>query len=108
MVVPLQGKIAPVAIAGPIIRHFQPLKPYVPPPGTRTPKSHPTATEENQLDAPKPRRRASQHNEAAIRHWCSDEWSKLYRKAVGCGQTVVFMDEAGVQLTVSRQLDRQL
>jgi transposase len=46
----------------------------------------------------KPRRRASQRNEEAIRYWCSVEWPKLYKKAVALGQTVVFMDEAGFRL----------
>ena len=46
----------------------------------------------------KPRRRASQRNERAVRHWCRIEWPKLYKKAVACGQTVVFMDEAGFRL----------
>src|SRR5262249_2539264 len=46
----------------------------------------------------KPRRRASQRDEVAIRRWCNVEWPKLYKKAVERGQTVVFMDEAGFRL----------
>jgi transposase len=46
----------------------------------------------------KPRRQASQRNEAAIQHWCRVEWPKLRRKAKAIGQTVVFMDEAGFRL----------
>ncbi len=46
----------------------------------------------------KPRRRAIQRNESAIRHWCSTEWPKLLRQAKALGQTVVFMDEAGFRL----------
>ena len=46
----------------------------------------------------KPRRRASQRNEEAIRRWCSVEWPNLYKRAVARGQTVVFVDEAGFRL----------
>src|SRR5579885_945535 len=46
----------------------------------------------------KPRRQASQRNEAAIHHWSSVEWPKLRKIAVRKGQTVVFMDEAGFRL----------
>jgi transposase len=46
----------------------------------------------------KPHRRASQRDEAAVQRWCKLEWPKLYKKATRCGQTVVFVDEAGFRL----------
>jgi transposase len=46
----------------------------------------------------KPRRRASQRNEVAIQHWYRVEWPSLMKQAAACGQTVVFMDEAGFRL----------
>jgi transposase len=46
----------------------------------------------------KPRQRASQRNEMAIKHWCKVEWPKLRKQAEMAGQTIVFMDEAGFRL----------
>jgi len=46
----------------------------------------------------KPVRRATQRDEAAIRHWQLVEWPKILNEAKAAGQTVVFMDEAGFRL----------
>jgi len=46
----------------------------------------------------KPRRRASQRNEAAIQQWQTYTWLETKRKAEAAQQTIVFMDESGFYL----------
>jgi hypothetical protein len=48
----------------------------------------------------KPRQRASQRNEAAIRRWCEVEWPKLLKQARASRQTIVFKDEAGPSVLI--------
>jgi len=46
----------------------------------------------------KPRRRASQRNEAAIKQWQTCTWLETKRKAEETKETIVFMDESGFRL----------
>jgi transposase len=46
----------------------------------------------------KPRRRASQRNEAAIQQWQGQTWLETKRNADEAQQTIVFMDESGFRL----------
>ena len=46
----------------------------------------------------KPRRRATQRNEEAIRHWQTCTWLEIKSAAEKAKQTIVFMDESGFRL----------
>jgi transposase len=46
----------------------------------------------------KPRRRATQRDEAAITQWREEEWPAIRKKAQEAGQTIVFSDEVGFRL----------
>lgn len=46
----------------------------------------------------KPRRRATQRNEAIIQQWRDRDWPSIRKEAQAAGQTIVFMDEAGFRL----------
>ncbi len=46
----------------------------------------------------KPRRRATQRNEAAIAQWRDEDWPRILEEALEAGQTIVFSDEAGFHL----------
>lgn len=47
----------------------------------------------------KPRRRARERNEAAIRRWQSEEFPRIARRAEARGAHLVFLDESGFMLT---------
>jgi transposase len=46
----------------------------------------------------KPRRRATQRDEAAIARWREEDWPRIMKEAQEAGQTIVFTDEAGFRL----------
>jgi transposase len=46
----------------------------------------------------KPRRRATQRDEAAIEHWREKDWPDIMKAARKAGQTIVFTDESGFRL----------
>ncbi len=46
----------------------------------------------------KPRRRATQRDEAAIARWREEDWLTIQKEAQEAGETIVFTDEAGFRL----------